>query len=218
MRTKLGQALGFGLAASLFGWASSTTATPNGLSPSDSEPTAASNTGDVEATAANDWFTICLSHRDDFQQSAGVAEANGWMVAPDHIIPPLKNSVGKPQVWLRSSAAGFKFLAIGIIADGVIDDGPKVTGRFCAVGVTPANAGLEKEVGVLVRTPPNPSASKPGHIIYVYRHTLQGPMPIMDDLKSQATIQAIQSSDVDIVQVGEYGKISLVALVTPENK
>lgn len=70
------------------------------------DPTAATvgAAATMDAAVPNDWRTICLSHRDDLEQAGAMAEAAGWMVAPDNLVPPLKNAIGKPRVWLRSSA------------------------------------------------------------------------------------------------------------------
>jgi hypothetical protein len=186
----------------------------------DDDPTAATvgAGASVEATAANDWRVLCLSHRNDLRLVADAAEADGWIVAPYSLASVMKHAIGKPKVWVRSSASGLKFLAVGQLSDNLIDNGPTLTGRFCALGITPAEADVEREVAALISVPPNPSGAEPGRVTYVYRHTPQGLTPILGDLKDPSTAKAIQSSDVDVVQVGGAAKIAIILLVIPEGQ
>lgn len=145
-----------------------------------------------------------------------MAEAAGWKVAPDNLAFPLKNVVGKPQIWLRISASGLQVLAIGRKTDSLFDGGPEFTGSFCVVATKPAEADVQQAAAALVRVPPNPSGGKSDRVTYVYRHTPQGLVPISGDLTAPATVQTIQSPDVDIVQVGGDAEMTLILLIIPE--
>ena len=165
---------------------------------------------------ATNWNDMCLANRDDFQGAGKMAEAAGWIVAPDSLVSSFEHAVGKPQVWLRSSAAGIRLLAIGRLDDTVLDRGKPVLARFCAVGVMPADVAVDNDVKTLLPVPPNPIGAKNGQTTYAYRRTPNGPKPILGDLNDPATIDGIDAPDVDIVQVGGGAKMTLIMLAIPE--
>jgi hypothetical protein len=140
------------------------------------------------------------------------------MLAPDSIVPPFANAVGKPRVWLRNSAHGLEILAFGRMVDGPVDGGPKFPARFCGVAAAPPQAGVAHLVETLLSAPPNTTEVKPGEVTFVYRRTSGGPAPILGDLKDPAVIEAAQTSDVDFVQIQDSGEATIVLLAVPEGR
>lgn len=214
------RAAGICAAVLVLGWGSCVTAQPDQTPPSaGSDPTTAvpGAGASIGIPVADDWRAICLSHRDDFEQAGRTAQASGWMVAPDSIVPPFKNAVGKPRAWLHSSARGLEILAIGRLVDGAVDDGPKFPARFCGVAAGPAQAGVAHGVGTFLSIPPNASGARPGRVTFVYRHTSRGLSPILSNLKDPGAIHEAQTSDVDFVQIEETAESTNVLLVVPES-